>query len=113
MLFFWATWCAGCKAMVPMLRKLYQRYERKGFRILAVTTDDLSELKPFLARWGKRFPFTVARDTQGMYSRRYKIDTIPQLILFDHKGKQRLHFRRMPDRLASTLDKQIRGLLLR
>ncbi|HAA58565.1 MAG TPA: hypothetical protein DCE42_27630 [Myxococcales bacterium] len=113
MLFFWATWCAGCKAMVPMLRKLYQRYERKGFRILAVTTDDMSELKPFLARWGKRFPFTVARDTQGMYSRRYKIDTIPQLILFDHKGKQRLHFRRMPDQLASTLDKQIRGLLLR
>lgn len=51
---FWATWCKPCVAEFPELLKLYTNYKDKGFELVFLSLDDLSEvdtkLKPFLKK---------------------------------------------------------------
>jgi thiol-disulfide isomerase/thioredoxin len=35
----WATWCAPCRAEMPTLAKLQQRYGERGLRVVAVSID--------------------------------------------------------------------------
>lgn len=97
MAFFWATWCEGCKALVPILRKIRRKYRRKGLKIFAVTSDGPSMLRPFKRKWGRRFPFKMAIDSRSSLSRRFRISTIPQVILFKPDGTVLLHIRRFDE----------------
>ncbi|MGC2421894.1 MAG: TlpA disulfide reductase family protein [Candidatus Acidiferrales bacterium] len=37
---FWATWCDPCKAEIPDLMELQEKYAGKGFTVLGVAMDD-------------------------------------------------------------------------
>lgn len=51
---FWATWCKPCVKEFPDLIKLYSNYKDKGFELVFISLDDISEvdtkLKPFLKK---------------------------------------------------------------
>ena len=38
-LFFTASWCGHCKAMLPILNRLYRRFHEHGLRFIAVSID--------------------------------------------------------------------------
>jgi thiol-disulfide isomerase/thioredoxin len=40
---FWTTWCPGCRDEMPELIKLQQKFESKGFTVVAVSVDDQGE----------------------------------------------------------------------
>ena len=37
---FWATWCGPCRASLPHVKKLYDKYNAKGFEVFCVADDD-------------------------------------------------------------------------
>ena len=43
---FWATWCSPCRAEMPELMKLQNKYQGQGLRIIGISLDD--DPKPVL-----------------------------------------------------------------
>src|ERR1044071_878565 len=43
MINFWATWCVPCRQEMPHLEALYQKYNKLGFKLLAVNVEDNPE----------------------------------------------------------------------
>ncbi len=45
----WGTWCEPCRGEIPTLIKMQQEYNKKGFTVLGVATnDDLDRVIPFV-----------------------------------------------------------------
>lgn len=82
---FWATWCAPCEKELPILEKLYKRYQKDGFVIVGVSVDkDASKVTRFLRRMGLSFP--VLHDQDGAIANRYQPEKMPSSYLVDRKG---------------------------
>jgi len=43
MIDFWVTWCGPCKAEMPVLHKVYEKFKDKGFEILSISFDQTAD----------------------------------------------------------------------
>jgi len=82
---FWATWCPPCRAEMPSMEALYNRYREKGLEILAVNCgEERAQILAFLRN--NKFTFPVALDRDGKTSSIYGIQAIPTSYIIDREG---------------------------
>jgi thiol-disulfide isomerase/thioredoxin len=84
MMFFWATWCAPCKASVP---QLLAWSERSGVPVLAVSDEEPDTIKKFLSTWKDPFPERVVSDELRQAYLGFAVSGTPTFILLDADGK--------------------------
>ena len=86
---FWASWCGPCRAAIPNVIKLYNKYNAKGFEVFGVSIDSKK------ADWLKaiandKIKYTQVMDKDGWNStvaEKYGVYSIPSTFLLDKTGK--------------------------
>jgi thiol-disulfide isomerase/thioredoxin len=90
---FWATWCGPCVGEFPHLKKLYEKYHRKGFEIIGYNVDsDLKKLTAYLEQnplpWKILSKETTKRSDLllPLLSGYYGAKQLPVVLLRDQSG---------------------------
>ncbi len=76
---FWATWCPGCRASIPKLNELTAKYGPKGFEVRALTSEDINEVRGFVADQKIQYPVYLTDETKLRVE--YWVPAIPHYIL--------------------------------
>lgn len=105
---FWASWCGPCRAEMPNMKRIYDKYKSKNFEILAVSLDNnrqnwLQAIEDDKAAWRQ------VSDLSGFSSaaaQTYLVSAIPSSFLVGPDGKIVARYLRGPD-----LDRKLATLL--
>ena len=85
---FWASWCGPCRASIPTVIKLYNKYKAQGFEVFGVSID--SKKKDWVRAINQdKITYTQVNDKAGWYSpiaEKYGVDAIPNTFLVDKAG---------------------------
>ncbi len=87
MLNFWATWCSPCRAEMPGMERLWQRYRDKGLVVVAVSVDEGMEHR--VAKFVEilKLSYPILLDAEGVVSDYYQVSALPHSFLIDSDGK--------------------------
>lgn len=91
---FWATWCPPCRASIPHLTELQNKYKDKGVVVIGVSSDDtdaLNKVPAFVKEWDKKIGYTIAIDdekrTKSALLEPFAAPGIPWAFIVDRDGK--------------------------
>lgn len=114
---YWATWCDPCRVEFPDLVKIDEQYRAKGLDFIAITLDDLKDLKTavpkFLRLMNARMPvylLNVADPEPAINSvDREWGGALPATFLYNNKGEVVYkHFGRVKtDELRTAIEKLV------
>lgn len=91
-LFFWATWCPYCKALMPHLQSMRLEYGDK-VKILAINFRDDNDPVAFIENAG--YDFTVLPDGDEV-AEAYSVWGTPGVIIVDTDQQIRFDLRALP-----------------
>ena len=82
---FWASWCPPCRVSFPWMQQLRDRYQDRGFEIVAVNVDhDQAAAKEFLT--GVETTFPIVYDSAGTLAKQFELQAMPTSFLFSRDG---------------------------
>ncbi len=84
----WASWCGPCRAEMPAMQRVYERYQDQGFVILAVNAtnqDSRAEATAFYNELGLSYPLLF--DADGVVSNAYQLRALPSSFFILPDGR--------------------------
>ena len=89
---FWATWCGPCRASLPDLKDVYEKYHDKGLEVVGVDLDsELSDLTDFQDKEKLPWVNIVGEEKEGKLqfplAEKYGITGIPTTFFVGRDGK--------------------------
>jgi cytochrome c biogenesis protein CcmG, thiol:disulfide interchange protein DsbE len=107
---FWASWCAPCKQELPLLDKLYKKYQAQGLVVIGVSVDkDVANVRKFLGAMPLSFP--IVHDADHGIASRYAPPKMPSSYIVDRKGIVRFVQQGFHADDAGEIEAQIKSLL--
>ncbi|WP_418894262.1 TlpA family protein disulfide reductase [Limibacterium fermenti] len=83
---FWASWCGPCRAEVPAMKRLYEKY-RDDERLAIIGIDVKDGKEAWLNALAKDTPLWLQLyDARGEADAAYNVVAIPKYILIDKNG---------------------------
>lgn len=83
----WATWCGPCKAQIPHLKKLEEKYHNSNIKFVSISSDkDSKKWKDFVKK-NSLTGIQLIAGRGSKFFKDYKINGIPRFILIDKEGK--------------------------
>ena len=114
---FWATWCDPCREEFPDLVKVDSDYRSKGLNFVAVSLDDIADIKTAVPKFLNEMKATMPVVLLNVNDPEPAIKAVdaawdgqlPATFLYDKEGKVIFrHFGKIkPDELRAALDKAI------
>lgn len=105
---FWATWCGPCRASMPHLGTIQERYQAEGLVVLGLSVDE--DGPAAVKRFGERLRirFRLAMADEKLLDQYGPIRQIPTTFFINRRGEV---VRRTVGYLdAETLDEYVREL---
>ena len=82
---FWGQWCPPCRAAIPHLKELHEKYGEEGLVVLGIHTKNAAEAgKAFVEEQGIKYP--IAFDETGEVIPQFVVNSYPDYYFVDHKG---------------------------
>mgnify|MGYP003610685357 CR=1 FL=1 len=86
----WATWCAPCRAEIPYLQKIEEKYHGKNIEFVSISIDKLKDNE----KWKKfvtdknlgGIQLFADKDWESDFVTSYNVGGIPRFIIVDPKG---------------------------
>jgi thiol-disulfide isomerase/thioredoxin len=105
---FWASWCGPCRAEIPHLKKVYEKYNRNEVDFLSVSIDKGdSEWKKALSQENMPWTQVLAPKSGSEVSRLYQFSGIPFLVIIDKEGKISSKYVRGEEEISKAIDKAL------
>lgn len=86
---FWASWCGPCRASIPELKRIYEKYHDQGLEIVAISLDD-DRTKWEKASKDENFQWINCSNLMGWkdpISKSYAVTGIPCWVLVGKDGR--------------------------
>lgn len=81
---FWASWCAPCRAEMPLLLALRDAYSEDDLLLVGVSVDfDAQAARAYAEEAGLDFPVYVAHED---VFEAFSVDAIPKTMIWDRQG---------------------------
>ena len=84
---FWATWCEPCKAEIPGIVELYDRYRAEGFEVVGLLLlDSMDRVPAFAERFGMKYTLLDASQRPDVEEAIGPIAALPTSLLLTRDG---------------------------
>jgi peroxiredoxin len=83
---FWATWCGPCRAEIPGMMEVYEKYRSMGLEIVGISLDvgGWRQVKPYVEKVRITYPIVIG---DGNLAEAYGgIEAIPTTFFIDKQG---------------------------
>lgn len=108
---FWASWCGPCRKELPILGKFQRIVGRDHLEVIAVNVKEPLRDYQSVIRANQDIDLTWVHDANGITSKRYGVDSLPNMFIIDREGRVAHVHRGYSEDSIQTFVREIAALL--